>query len=174
MLSFVTYFETLLQLSLHSCQFTCTTFHHFLKKKAHWAFFSILKRSYLWKMGVYNPQFSFWNWIAPDMIYLSHIVIIWEKKYFPFVGTVLNCVKFIIPRMHTIFFDPLHKSKDLFLICGATRFKPKVKKEDRDRPLEWAGCIQSNNIYVLLRSSFLTAAKSDASIKSEGKADNRL
>ena len=25
------------------------------------------------------PQFSFWISIAPDMIYLSHIVIIWEK-----------------------------------------------------------------------------------------------
>ena len=24
-------------------------------------------------------QFSFWISIAPDMIYLSHIVIIWEK-----------------------------------------------------------------------------------------------
>ena len=25
------------------------------------------------------PQFSFWISIAPDMIYLSHIVIVWEK-----------------------------------------------------------------------------------------------
>ena len=25
------------------------------------------------------PQFSFWISTAPDMIYLSHIVIIWEK-----------------------------------------------------------------------------------------------
>ena len=25
------------------------------------------------------PQFSFWISIAPDMIYLSHMVIIWEK-----------------------------------------------------------------------------------------------
>ena len=41
MLSFVAYFETLLQLSLHLCQFTCTlwnlgkkiTFHHFSKKR---------------------------------------------------------------------------------------------------------------------------------------------
>ena len=173
MLSFVTYFETLLQLSLHSCQFTCTTFHHFSKKRPIQRFFSILKRSYLWKIHGY-PQFSFSNSIAPDMIYLSHIVIIWEKKYLPFVGTVLNCDKFIIPRMHTSFFDPLHKSKDLFSICGATRFKRKIKKEDRDRPWEWAGCIQSNNIYFLLRSSFLTAAKSDASIKSGGIADNRL
>ena len=72
-------FWTLLQLSLHSCQFTCTTFHHISKKKkAHSSFFSKLKRSYLWKMCGY-PQFSFWNSIAPDMIYLSHIVIIWEK-----------------------------------------------------------------------------------------------
>jgi len=40
MLSFVAYFETLLQLSLHLCQFTCTlkfgekiTFYHFSKKR---------------------------------------------------------------------------------------------------------------------------------------------
>ena len=37
------------------------------------------------------PQFSFWISIAPDMIYLSHIVIIWET-YFPLVGTVLKPV----------------------------------------------------------------------------------
>ena len=49
-------------------------------KNAHSAFFSILERSYLWKMRGY-PQFSFWISIAPDMIYLSHIVIIWE--FFP-------------------------------------------------------------------------------------------
>ena len=36
-------------------------------------------RSYLWKMSGY-PQFSFWISIAADMIYLSHIVIIWEKN----------------------------------------------------------------------------------------------
>ena len=60
-------------------------------------FFSILKGSYLWKMRDY-PQFSLWISVAADMIYLSHIVIIWEKKYFPLVGTVLkstgivNCV----------------------------------------------------------------------------------
>ena len=39
---------------------------------------SIFKHSYLWKMPGY-PQFSFWISIAPDMIYLSQIVIIWEK-----------------------------------------------------------------------------------------------
>ena len=37
------------------------------------------------------PHFSFWISIARDVIYLSHIVIIWEK-YFPLVGTVLNAV----------------------------------------------------------------------------------
>ena len=37
------------------------------------------------------PQLSFWISIAPDMIYLSHIVIIWEK-YFPLVGIVLKPV----------------------------------------------------------------------------------
>ena len=37
------------------------------------------------------PQFSFWISIAPDMIYLSHTVITWEK-YFPLVGTVLKPV----------------------------------------------------------------------------------
>ena len=47
-------------------------------KNAYSAFFSTLKRSYLWKMRGY-PQFSFWISIAADMIYLSHIVIIWEK-----------------------------------------------------------------------------------------------
>jgi len=47
-------------------------------KNAYSAFFSTLKHSYLWKMRGY-PQFSFWISIAPDMIYLSHIVIIWEK-----------------------------------------------------------------------------------------------
>ena len=51
---------------------------YILKKNAHSAFFSILKRSYLWKMRGY-PQFSFWISIAPDMIYLSHLGIIWEK-----------------------------------------------------------------------------------------------
>ena len=37
------------------------------------------------------PQFSFWILIAADMIYLSHIVIIWEK-YSPLVGTVLHMI----------------------------------------------------------------------------------
>ena len=32
------------------------------------------------------PQFSYWISIAPDMIYLSHIVIIWEK-ILPISGT---------------------------------------------------------------------------------------
>ena len=31
------------------------------------------------------PQFSFWISITPDMIYLSHIVIIW-KKILPISG----------------------------------------------------------------------------------------
>ena len=47
-------------------------------KNAYSAFFSILKRSYLWKMRRY-PQLSFWISIALDMIYLSHIVITWKK-----------------------------------------------------------------------------------------------
>ena len=47
-------------------------------KNAYSLFFSILKRSYLWKMRGY-PQFSF------RMIYLSHIVIIWEK-ILPIIG----------------------------------------------------------------------------------------
>ena len=41
-------------------------------------FFSILKHSYLWKMRGY-PSFFFWISIARDMIFLSQIVIIWEK-----------------------------------------------------------------------------------------------
>ena len=173
MLSFVTYFETLLQLSLHSCQFTRTTFHHFSKKRPIQRFFFHIEAQLSLKNAWLPPVF-FFKFNSPWYdILVSHSHYL-GKKYFPFVGTVLNCVKFIIPRMHTIFFDPLHKSKDLFSICGATRFKRKIKKEDRDRPWEWAGCIQSNNIYFLLRSSFLTAAKSDASIKSEGIADNRL
>ena len=97
MLSFVAYFETLLQLSLHLCQFMCTLLNFGEKKylfiiflkNAYSAVFSILRRSYLWKMRGYL-QFSFWISIAPDMIYLSHTVIIWEK-YFPLVGTVLKC-----------------------------------------------------------------------------------
>ena len=84
MLSFVAYFETLLQLSLHLCQFTCTLSNLGKKKKlfiiflknAYSAFFSILKRCYLWKMRGYS-QFSFWISISHDMIYLSHII--WEK-----------------------------------------------------------------------------------------------
>ena len=40
------------------------------------------------------PQFSFLISIALGMIYPSqpHMVIIWEKKYFPIVGIVLNRV----------------------------------------------------------------------------------
>ena len=41
------------------------------------SFFSILKHSYLWKMCGY-PSFFLIS-IAPDMIFLSQIVIIWEK-----------------------------------------------------------------------------------------------
>ena len=47
-------------------------------KHAYSAFFAILRRSYLWKMRGY-PQFSFWISIAPDMVFLPHIVIIWQK-----------------------------------------------------------------------------------------------
>ena len=54
------------------------TFYHFFKKRL-FSVFSILKRSYLRKMRGY-PQFSLWILIAADMIYLSHIVIIWEKN----------------------------------------------------------------------------------------------
>ena len=86
-LIFVAYFETLLQLScicaslcVHSGEFgEKITFYHFSKKIMPIQHFSpILKRSYLLKMRGY-PQFSFWILIAADMIYLSHIVIIWEK-----------------------------------------------------------------------------------------------
>ena len=41
-------------------------------------FFSIVKHSYLWK-NAWLPQFFFWISIARDMIFLSQIVIIWEK-----------------------------------------------------------------------------------------------
>ena len=88
MLSLVAYFEILLQLSLQFLPVLVYTlkfwekrklFYRFSKKNAYSAVFSILKRSYLWKMRRY-PPFSFWILIAPDMIYLSHIVIIWEKQ----------------------------------------------------------------------------------------------
>ena len=47
------------------------------------------------------PQFSFWISIAPDMIYLSHIVIIWEKilpisGHRPFKQHVRHTVFFLI------------------------------------------------------------------------------
>ena len=63
---------------VHSEMWGKNNFFIIFLKNAYSAFFSILKRSYLWKMRGY-PQFSFWISIAPDMIYLSHIVIIWEK-----------------------------------------------------------------------------------------------
>ena len=54
-------------------------FYHFSKKcQFSLFFFSILKHSYLWKIRGY-PSFFFWISIAPDMIFLSQIVIIWEK-----------------------------------------------------------------------------------------------
>ena len=85
MLSFVVYFETLLQLSLHLCQFTCTlgnfgkkiTFYHFSKKRLLSVFLHI--EAQLSVKNARLPPVSFWISIAPDMIYLSHIVIIWEK-----------------------------------------------------------------------------------------------
>ena len=47
-------------------------------------------------------RFSFWISIAPDMIYLSHIVIVWEK-YFPLVGIVLKTdVKMIAKKTLTV------------------------------------------------------------------------
>ena len=66
MLSFVAYFETLLQLSLHLCQFTCTlsnlgekkTFYNF-SKNAYSAFFSILKRSVISEKCVVTLSFLF-------------------------------------------------------------------------------------------------------------------
>ena len=99
MLSLVACFKTLVKLSLHNAFCASLRVHSeilgknnflsFFQKKAYSAFFSLLKRSYLWKMRGY-PQFSFWISIAADMIYLSHIVIMWGKKYFPLVGTVLK------------------------------------------------------------------------------------
>ena len=82
MLSFVAYFETIIiafvLVHVYTLKFwEKITFYHFLKN-AYSAFFSILERSYLWKMRSY-PKFSFWILIAADMIYLSQIVIIWEK-----------------------------------------------------------------------------------------------
>ena len=100
MLSLVAYFEILLQLSLHLCQFTCTLWNFgkkrklfivFLKKKRLFSGFLHIKAQLSLKNAWLPPVFFLdFNSIAPDMIYLSHIVIIWEKKYFPLVGTVLN------------------------------------------------------------------------------------
>ena len=52
------------------------TFYHFSKKRLFSIFLNI--EAQLSLMRGY-PQFSFWISIAPDMIYLAHIVIIWEK-----------------------------------------------------------------------------------------------
>ena len=52
------------------------------------------------------PQFSFWISIACDMIYLSHIVIMWEKC-FPLMGTVLkqipSRVRLILKVLHSVY-----------------------------------------------------------------------
>ena len=105
------------------CQFTCTLWNFWKNylyiiflKNAYSAFFSILKRSYFWKMRGY-PQFSFWISIAPDMIYLSHIVIIWEK-YFPLVGNVLKLKRksFNFLKRQQRAWNSAYERKRIFLI----------------------------------------------------------
>jgi len=55
------------------------TFYHFSKKFLFSVFLHIEAQLSL-KNALFNyPQFSFWISIAPDMIYLTHIIIIWEK-----------------------------------------------------------------------------------------------
>ena len=96
MLSFVAYFETLLQLSLHLCQFTCTLrnlgeniFLSFFLKKCLFSVFPHIEAQLPLKNARLLPVFFFGISIAGDMMYLSHMVITWEK-YFPLVGTVLK------------------------------------------------------------------------------------
>ena len=62
--------------------------HVYTLKKCLFSFFLHIEAKLSLKMRGY-PQFSFWISIAPDMIYLSHIVMIWGK-YFLLVGTVLS------------------------------------------------------------------------------------
>ena len=81
MLSFVAYFTIIIAfvpVHVYTLKFWEKITFIICLKNVYSAFFSILKRSYLWKMCGY-PQFSFWISIAPDMIYLSYLVIIWEK-----------------------------------------------------------------------------------------------
>ena len=53
------------------------TFYHFSKKCLFSVFLHI--EAQLSLKNAWLPQFSFWISVAPDMIYLSRIVIIWEK-----------------------------------------------------------------------------------------------
>ena len=53
------------------------TFYHF-SKKCLFSIFRHIEAQLPLKNGGY-PRFSFWISIAPDMIYLCHIIIIWEK-----------------------------------------------------------------------------------------------
>ena len=63
------------------------TFYHFSKKCLFGVFLHI--EAQLSLKNAWLPQFSFWISIAPDMIYLSHKVIIWEQIH-PLVDTILN------------------------------------------------------------------------------------
>ena len=73
----------------YHCIFASSLVHSEIWGKNNFLSFTILKRRYFWKMRGY-PQFYFWISIAVDMIYLSHVVFMREKKYFPLVGTVLK------------------------------------------------------------------------------------
>ena len=95
MLSFVVYFETLLQLSLHLRQFTCThwnlgkkiTFYHFSKKCPFSVFLHIEAPLFLknaWLPPVFFLDFNS-RWY--DLL-VSHSH--YEAKYFLLVGTVLK------------------------------------------------------------------------------------
>ena len=53
------------------------TFYHFSKKRLFSVFLHI--EAQLSLKNEWLPQFSLWMSIAPDMIYMSHIVIIWKK-----------------------------------------------------------------------------------------------
>ena len=86
MLSFVVYFETLLQLSLHFCQFTCTLWN--LGKKQLFIIYHIEAPLFLKNAWLPTVLFLDFNSRWYDLLVSrSHYE---GKKYFPLVGTVLK------------------------------------------------------------------------------------
>ena len=109
MLSFVAYFETLLQLSLRLCQFTCTlwnlgkkiTSYHFSKKCLFSVFLHI--EAQLSLKNAWLPPVFFLDFNSPwyDLL-VSHSHYL-GKKYFPLVGTLLRKNYGTISRLQFLF-----------------------------------------------------------------------